>query len=303
MSLPVQNLKDLNLSSIKNIIFDLGNVLLRVNQDGTRQAFEALGARRPSAFQNMSNVVNNFQKGGMPAHDFRKTIRSTIGLPANVPDIEFDRAWSAPVLDFPRGRLGLVRAARKVYEYNVYLLSNADAILIERVNEIVHEGHTEDSLLPFFDRVFYSHETGHLKPDEQSFQQILREQNLVPVTCAKQALDLPTESEDPYPEVEGEVQEDGQALSDGGDVCEVDSERDDAISSSCSSESDIDEAEEEKDEDSQVQALDDEQEEDNQMEEGEEEEGEEEEEEEEEELQLLPTRARYFLRCAGKAQA
>lgn len=180
MSLPVQNLKDLNLSSIKNIIFDLGNVLLRVNQDGTRQAFEALGARRPSAFQNMSNVVNNFQKGRMRAHDFRKTIRSTIGLSANVPDIEFDRAWSAPLLDFPRGRLGLVRAARNVYEYNIYLLSNTDAILTERVNEIVHEGHTEDSLLPFFDRVFYSHETGHLKPDEQSFQQILREQNLVP---------------------------------------------------------------------------------------------------------------------------
>ncbi|KAG0195059.1 hypothetical protein BGX33_004386, partial [Mortierella sp. NVP41] len=108
----------------------------------------------------------------------------------------------------------------------------------------------------------------------------------------KQALDLPTESEDPYPEVEGEEQEYGQDLSDDGDVCEVDSGRDDTTSSSYSSDSDSDEAEEEKDEDSQVQALDDEQEEDNQMEE----------EEEEEELQLLPARTRYFLRRAGKAQ-
>ncbi|KAG0260924.1 hypothetical protein BG011_001524 [Mortierella polycephala] len=167
--------------SIKNLIFDLGNVLLRLDQAATANAFKALGATDfPTLSQHHSSVaIVNYETGKISAQEFRATVRTSIGLPESVTDEQFDQAWNAMLLDFPEERLELMRTLQKDFGYNVYLLSNTNAIHIEYVDKVCLKGHIEDSLHPFFGKVYYSHEIGHRKPSKEAFELILRDEGLV----------------------------------------------------------------------------------------------------------------------------
>ncbi|KAF9278366.1 hypothetical protein BGZ74_003117 [Mortierella antarctica] len=178
MSSPLQLPNGLNVSSIKNLIFDLGNVLVKLNQNASAAAeFERLGATNPEA--RLDNV-DLFQTGKLDAQAFRAAVRLSTGLPSSVTDAQFDKAWSAILANFPRGRLELVQKLRRDSGYKVYVLSNSDTILTERLDKIIDKHHNERSLDPFFDKVFYSHEIGHLKPHKPAFMYVIDDLRLVP---------------------------------------------------------------------------------------------------------------------------
>ncbi|KAG0307501.1 hypothetical protein BGZ98_000154 [Dissophora globulifera] len=167
--------------SIKHLIFDLGNVILRLDQAATASSFKALGATNfPHLSQHHSSqTIVNYETGKISAVEFRSSIRSTIGLPESVTDAQLDQAWNAMLLDFPEGRLELMRTLKKDFGYNVYLLSNTNAIHIDYINKVCLKDFAEDSLWPFFDKVYYSHEIGYRKPSKEAFEHILKDQGLV----------------------------------------------------------------------------------------------------------------------------
>ncbi|KAI1317462.1 hypothetical protein EDD11_008399 [Mortierella claussenii] len=165
---------------IKNLIFDLGNVILRLDQSATANEFNSLGATNfPTLSQHHNSLtIVQYETGKISAEEFRSTIRTSIGLPASVTDEQFDSAWNAMLLDFPQGRLELMRVLKRDLGYTVYLLSNTNAIHIEYVDKVCLKDYKEDSLHPFFDKVYYSHEIGHRKPSKEAFEHILQDQGL-----------------------------------------------------------------------------------------------------------------------------
>ncbi|KAG0362248.1 hypothetical protein BGZ54_008703 [Gamsiella multidivaricata] len=166
---------------IKNIIFDLGNVILRLDQSATASGFKALGATNfPTlSHHSSSQTIVDYETGKISSGDFRALVRSSVGLPETVADEQFDQVWNAMLLDFPKGRLELMRTLKKDFGYNVYLLSNTNAIHIEYVDKVCLADYEEDSLHPFFDKIFYSHEIGHRKPSKAAFEHILQAQGLI----------------------------------------------------------------------------------------------------------------------------
>ncbi|KAF9922178.1 hypothetical protein FBU30_007729 [Linnemannia zychae] len=171
--------------SIKAIIFDLGNVLLRLNQSATAEAFKALGATNfPTLSQHHnSEIIVNIETGKITPTEFRASIRSSIGLPDIVTDVQFDAAWNAMLLDFPKGRLELMNTLRTEYGYKVYLLSNTNSIHIDYIDKICLKDYKEATLDPFFDKVYYSHDIGHRKPSKEAFEVILKDQGLAAGEC------------------------------------------------------------------------------------------------------------------------
>ncbi|KAG0014028.1 hypothetical protein BGZ81_000711 [Podila clonocystis] len=179
MSSLLQLPNHLNINSIKNLIFDLGNVLVKINQNGSAVEFKKLGAANFAALP--GDVITAFQTGKINSQQFRAAVRASIGLPSHVTDMEFDQAWSAPLLKFASGRLELIQQLRTDSGYNkVYVLSNSDPILTECMNNICLRDYHEHSLDPFFDKVFYSHEIGWMKPYEPVFKFVINDQHLVP---------------------------------------------------------------------------------------------------------------------------
>ncbi|KAG0039514.1 hypothetical protein BGZ82_007909 [Podila clonocystis] len=178
MSSPLQLPNHLNVTSIKNLIFDLGNVLVEVNQDGSAVKFEELRSTNYAALP--KNVVTEFQTGKISSQHFRTTVRASIGLPSRVTDTQFDHAWGAVLVKIASGRMELIQRLRRDSSYKVYVLSNSDPILTKCLNKICLREHHEHSLDPFFEKIFYSHVIGFMKPDVRAFKFVINDQHLVP---------------------------------------------------------------------------------------------------------------------------
>lgn len=164
---------------IKNIIFDLGGVILNIDYHLTINAFKALGLENFDTLFNQAKQVGVFDlldKGLITPQGFRDEIRQITA--SNLTDEQINSAWNAMLLDFPPLRLELLRKVKS--SYKIFLLSNTNAIHLEFYNQILHKTFGVDNLSVFFNREYYSHLIHMRKPDAEVFELILNENNLRP---------------------------------------------------------------------------------------------------------------------------
>ncbi|MFY0252958.1 HAD family hydrolase [Chitinophaga sp. 30R24] len=165
------------MKGIKNIIFDLGGVILNIDYQLTNNAFVALGVNNFHELYSQfhgSNLFNKLETGHISTEEFLAEMHKHI--PENVTDQQITAAWNAMLLDFPLQRLQLLQQLRQ--HYNIYLLSNTNAIHLEAFNKLLQESRGIPSLGSFFDRAYYSHLMGHRKPDKAAYQIVLDENGL-----------------------------------------------------------------------------------------------------------------------------
>jgi len=161
-----------DLTNIKNIIFDLGNVLLNLDFNASIEAFHKLGLG--------SNVLNKQQAyadpvfyelevGNITPEEFRKRVREILNSP-RVTDRQIDDAWTAMILDIPLPRVKLLQKLGE--KYNIYLFSNTNQIHIEKL----HPAFVKQYGIEFpslFVKDFYSHEINERKPDLNSYLKVI----------------------------------------------------------------------------------------------------------------------------------
>ena len=132
------------MTKITTIIFDLGGVILNLDQDRTLRAFKRLGADL-DLMNDVSTVFKDFETGRITADDFRNAIITH--LKGNVTAAQVDDAWNAMLLDLPVERLTMLENLRK--KYRVFLLSNTNSIHIDAFNLYLKQHHPN---LNWFDR-------------------------------------------------------------------------------------------------------------------------------------------------------
>ncbi|PKP36084.1 MAG: HAD family phosphatase [Bacteroidetes bacterium HGW-Bacteroidetes-15] len=166
-------------NSIKNIIFDLGGVILNIDYHLTINAFKALGLHSFDSLFTQANQIGLFDKldkGLITPQEFRDEIRRITS--SNITDSQIDKAWNAMLLDFPPSRLELLGRVKD--GYRTFLLSNTNAIHIEDYNRILYNTFGVKNLSVFFEREYYSHLIHMRKPDAEAFELILNENKLKP---------------------------------------------------------------------------------------------------------------------------
>ena len=165
------------LPPVKNIIFDLGQVILNVNWRLTYEAFQELGIRRIDRIfdkLHQQDVFSNLQTGKL---DSRRFIRYLLQyLPNGATEQQVVDAWNAMLLDYPRKRLHLIHELSR--EFRTFLLSNTNKIHWERYHPQYLQILEEENLPPLFEKEYYSHEIGLAKPDTAIYKLVLNEQNL-----------------------------------------------------------------------------------------------------------------------------
>ncbi|MDX8341607.1 HAD family phosphatase [Draconibacterium sp. IB214405] len=160
------------LSNIKNIIFDLGRVLLNLDFDASIKAFQKLGSQgevldHKNAYADP--VFYNFEVGKITPPEFRSGIRNLIKDTA-LTDKQIDDAWYAMILDIPEYRVKKVQELST--RYNIYLFSNTNQIHIDRLlAEFKKQYGFEFPSL--FNAVYYSHEIHDRKPEISSFEKVI----------------------------------------------------------------------------------------------------------------------------------
>ena len=165
------------MKKIKSIIFDLGAVLLNISYQKTIVEFDKLGIKNSSTFyskKKQTNIFNLLETGKITKSDFITEIQKHCNP---VTEREILYAWNAMILDLPVHRLQLLKKLKE--QFNIYLLSNTNAIHIsEFENKLGEEQYNE--FYQLFDKIYYSHEIGHRKPNAEAFQIIIDENNLIP---------------------------------------------------------------------------------------------------------------------------
>lgn len=167
------------MQGIKNIIFDLGGVILNINYQLTNNAFTALGVQNFNELYSQfhgSPLFNGLETGHISTEDFLAEMQRHV--PEGVTHNQITSAWNAMLLDFSLQRLQLLQQLRQ--HYNLYLLSNTNAIHLEAFNRILQESRGIPSLSSFFDKAYYSHLMGFRKPDKESYLMVLDENGLLP---------------------------------------------------------------------------------------------------------------------------
>ncbi len=168
-----------SLSNVRSILFDLGGVILNIDYGATEKAFQTLGV--PQFKEQFSQLQQNaffddWETGRLTAEEWLAEMKKACGH--TVSEQQITDAWNAMLLDFPIARLRLLQQLRN--QYDLFLLSNTNAIHEATFNEILRQQTGLPSLGVLFDKIYYSHRIGLRKPDEAPFRKILEENGLQP---------------------------------------------------------------------------------------------------------------------------
>ncbi len=166
-------------SKIKNIIFDLGGVILDIDENVVYKELEKMGINTTELAHSKEfiEIMSKFDTGIYTAPTFRKKMKSLLGL-EKMTDQKFDSIWNAMLLDIPRERIEAIEKVKK--HYKIFLMSNS--------NVIHYDLYVRDLQLRFgyneFDELFnksYFSFAEHLeKPDPRFFELILDHEGLLP---------------------------------------------------------------------------------------------------------------------------
>ncbi|WP_114750038.1 HAD family hydrolase [Pleomorphovibrio marinus] len=170
------------LKGIKNLIFDLGNVIYDIDY---KRTFDLLNSRLPKEKENLpaafmvSTPHFELEKGLISPAAFREAARTF--FQAEWEDEFIDRVWNALLVDIPQERLDLLQNLKQ--DYRIYMLSNTNAIHFEVVEKVFREKLPEGLWPKLFDELFLSHEIGLRKPERAIYEEVLSRIGGKPQEC------------------------------------------------------------------------------------------------------------------------
>ena len=165
-----------NIEGIKNIIFDLGNVVLDLDTEATKQDFKFLyGHEYKSVMADLKErkIFKKFETGSISTQTFLNELASYDE------DISFDEiknAWNAMLLNIPEENYKILNKAKE--KYRTFCLSNTNKLHIDFIYKQLESTKGLSNLNGFFEKVYLSHEIGKRKPNEDIFKLVLESNNL-----------------------------------------------------------------------------------------------------------------------------
>lgn len=162
-----------NRNMVKNIIFDLGGVLLNLDQERTLRRFRKLGLDLDE-INIQSPVFKDFETGKMREEEFIHFLKSELKGTANDEDV-LD-AWNAMLLDMPKERVDLVYALQA--KFNIYLFSNTNTLHMKEIFRYTDEQLGPGRFSGMFKKMYLSYELGMRKPSPDAFHKVMQDANL-----------------------------------------------------------------------------------------------------------------------------
>jgi putative hydrolase of the HAD superfamily len=156
----------------KNIIFDFGDIFINLDKQAPIIEMEKWGLKNfEPAF---TNLLYSYEKGLLDSDTFLSKMKDY--FPSANPD-QIKKGWNSIILDFPENRLEFIEQMAKENNYTLILLSNTNALHIEKVIENMGKDRF-DRFKKCFDKFYLSHEINLRKPNADIYQFVLDVNNL-----------------------------------------------------------------------------------------------------------------------------
>ncbi len=170
-------------ASLRNLIFDLGDVIIPIDMGAPLRNFAML-ANLPeaevAALWKEHGLWQQYETGLVDDTTFRQHIRQLLRTDVWADEV-IDTTWNTILLDLPVARVERIRALAG--RYRLFLLSNTNAIHIREVDKRL-VSLDQPPLEEIFERVFYSHAVKLAKPSPAIYEHVLHEAGLVAAETA-----------------------------------------------------------------------------------------------------------------------
>ena len=155
----------MTMKDIKNVIFDLGGVLVDLDIERCTAAFRELGMNRVAGLINPcypAEMIGRLERGDLSFHEACDAMRKLDGR-YDVTDAQIAGAYGAFLAGVPVWKLRQVERLRGA-GIRTYVLSNNNPA----------------SMDDYFDKVYLSYELRELKPSEAIFRKVIADSGIVP---------------------------------------------------------------------------------------------------------------------------
>lgn len=160
---------------ITTIAFDLGGVIMTIDNDEPVRRFRELGALDADQLLDpyvQTGFFGDLEHGKIDEEEFRQMLSKHVGRELSWDQCQY--AWKGYAKAVPRSALnGLLRL--RDLGYRLILVSNTNGFMQAWADsaELSDDGHP---LSYYFDRMYRSYEMGEMKPDDGFFRYVLREE-------------------------------------------------------------------------------------------------------------------------------
>lgn len=165
------------MGTVKNIIFDLGGVLLDIDFNKTRTAFENLGVANFDSFytkESANPIFESLETGDISNDHFYNSLQPYCS--AGTTHAQLQDAWNQILIGFRKNSIAHLQLLKE--KYNIYLLSNTNSIHHCRFTQMFEEEIGGPSFDSYFTRAWYSHLIRRRKPYPQTYLYVMETENL-----------------------------------------------------------------------------------------------------------------------------
>lgn len=164
---------------IKNIIFDLGGVVLTLDQSQAIRRFKEIGLKDAEKWLDaytQQGIFGELECGQISAEEFRQKLSEVVGKELTHEECLY--GWQGYCKEVPMRNLKALLKLR-AEGYRVILLSNTNPYMMEwaRSNDFSGDGHPLDY---YFDKMYLSYEMKIMKPAPELFQKVLLSEKILP---------------------------------------------------------------------------------------------------------------------------
>lgn len=164
---------------IKNIVFDLGGVIFKIDKNQAIRRFKEVGFDDAASYLDAFTQVGIFgdlESGRINAEQFRCQLSEFAGKDLTLEDCAY--GWQGYVVELPQRILDKLIELRQ-RGFRLSLLSNTNPFMMQwaRSNAFDGRGHGLDH---YFDALYLSYEMGVMKPENRIFEMMLLGENAKP---------------------------------------------------------------------------------------------------------------------------
>lgn len=167
------------MAKIKNIVFDLGGVVIALSYEQAVRRFEEIGlkdARHHLDAFHQQGIFGQLEDGSIDQETFRQELSRLIGHEVTADECAY--AWHGYVEAVPKRNLQMLLRLR-AQGYRVSLLSNTNPYMMQwaQSGDFDGEGHP---ISDYFDAMYLSYQCHSMKPSEKIFQMMLQGEHAIP---------------------------------------------------------------------------------------------------------------------------
>jgi putative hydrolase of the HAD superfamily len=169
----------MDLTGIKNIVFDLGGVIITLEREEAVRRFIEAGLKNAEELldpYHQKGIFLELEEGKLSQKDFYEAVRKEAGQ--YISNEAIDYGWMGFLKDVPEYKLQMLEDLKEK-GYDLYLLSNTNPVIMSWAFKPTFSKRGK-SIDEFFDEMYLSYQIGYTKPGHEIYDFMLFDSGINP---------------------------------------------------------------------------------------------------------------------------